>query len=305
MSNLLNDCRLAIRALRHNVGFAVTAIAALALGIASTTAIFSVVNKVLLEPLPYPHPEQLVQLISKSEVGDQPVVSIPKYDTWRDHAQIFDSIAAYDTTGPQATLSEGAFPETLETARVSADYFRVFGAEVIIGRTFSSEEDRRGGSRVVVIGEEFWRRRLGASAALVGNAISIDHRPCKVIGVVSSRFVMEKPIDIWLPLQADLSLSDHINRVRVTGRLNSGVSIETAAFEVEKAKQWFIGRHPSAPLLFGEVFTAIPLRDAMVGNVRPALILLTGAVGLVLLIACAMSARLSLRVPAAARPRSL
>lgn len=287
MSNLLNDCRLAIRALRHNVGFAVTAIAALALGIASTTAIFSVVNKVLLEPLPYPHPEQLVQLVSQSELGNQFVVSIPKYDVWKDHAEVFESIAAFDTSGPHVTLTERESPEALETARVSKDYFHLFGAEIIIGRTFSNEEDQRDEMQVIVISENLWRRRLGASAALVGNTVQIDDKPYKVIGVVSSRFVTEKPVDVWLPLRANLSFNDHISRVRVVGRLGAGVSLETAARQTGNTMHWFMGRYPSAPVLFREMFTVIPLRDTLVGNVRPALLLLTGAVGLVLLIACA------------------
>jgi hypothetical protein len=121
----------------------------------------------------------------------------------------------------------------------------------------------------------------------VGNTVSLDHERCKVIGVLAPGFEGDKPIDIWLPLQADLDIADHINRIRVAARLMPGVTVEMAAAEVAKTEGWLLRRYPSAPLLFGEEFTAIPVRDALVGDVRPALLLLTGAVGFVLLIACA------------------
>jgi hypothetical protein len=144
VSNVLIDILYAARVLRRNAGFAATTITALSLGIAANTAIFSVVNKVLLEPLPYTDPNRLVQLMSKSPLGDQNVVSIPKYGVWRDRTESFQHMAAYDFAGPDVNLTEDEFPQPLETARVSADYFRLFGAEVVIGRTFSHQDDRPG-----------------------------------------------------------------------------------------------------------------------------------------------------------------
>src|SRR5258705_2075041 len=128
----------ALRTLRRSPGFAVTAVAALALGIGSNTAIFSVVNKVLLDPLPYPHAERLVQLMSVSELGNQNVASIPKYVIWRDYTTVFEYMAAYDVGGPAVNLAQGDPPEALKVARVSADYFAVFGAKVAVGRTFTA-----------------------------------------------------------------------------------------------------------------------------------------------------------------------
>lgn len=294
MRTMLIDIRYAARTLRRNAGFAAAAVAALSLGIAASTAIFSVVNKVLLEPLPYPDPGRLVQLITKSQVGDQHVVSIPKYDVWRDHTMLFQYIAAYDFAGPDVNLTEAEFPEPLETARVSADYFRLFGADVLVGRTFSKKDDEPTAPRVAVISHGLWRSRFNANPALVGNTVSLNHEPRKVIGILAPGFAADKPVDVWIPLQAGAALADHINRVRVAARLRPGVTVADAAASVAGTKQWFERRHPDMPLLFREEFSAIPLRDALVGDVRPALLLLTGAVGFVLLIACANAGSLVL-----------
>ena len=282
MANFLIDIRYAARTLQRNAGFTVTAVAALSLGIATTTAIFSVVNKVLIELLPYPDPDRLVQLMTKSELGDQLVVSIPKYCVWRDRTTSFQVMAAYDTAGPNVNLTEGEFPEAFETARVSADFFRLFGADAAVGQTFSNKDDQPGAPRVAVISDRLWRSRFGASPTLVGSTLSLGHEPCRIIGVLAPGFRGDKPIDVWLPLQADPSAADHMNRVRVAARLKPGVTIKMAAANVTRTNRWFRLQYPYAPLLFGEEFTAIPLRDAMVGDVRPALFLLGGAVGFVL-----------------------
>jgi len=285
--SLLTEIRQAARGLRRNAGFTVTAIAALSLGIAANTAIFSVVDKVLLEPLPYPDPDRIVQLISTSPLGDQTVVSIPKYRIWREHAKMFEPIAAYDLAGPAVNLTESDTPQPLETARVTADYFRLFGADVVAGSAFSPEDDKPGAHCTAVISSRLWRERFKGRPTVAGGSISLDHAPCKVTGVLAPGFRAEKPVDIWLPLKADLSADDHMNRVRVAARLKPGVTLDMAKEDAAKAMQWFILAYPYAPRLFLESSTAKPLRDAIAGDVRPALFLLTGAVGFVLLIACA------------------
>jgi putative ABC transport system permease protein len=285
--NLLTDVQYAARMLRRNAGFAATMIAALSLGIAANTAIFSVVNKVLLEPLPYPDPDRLVQLMSKSPIGDQAVVSIPKYGVWMDLPWLFQYVAAYDFAGPDVNLTGDQFPQPLETARVSADYFRLFGLDIVVGRTFSNQEDRPGASRVTVISERLWRGRFNASTSLVGNIVSLDREAYKIIGVLAPGPAGDKPVDVWLPLQADLVGAGHMNRVRVTARMKPGVTLDMVNAELARSKARLLRRYPGAPLLFREEFTAIPLREALVGDVRSALVLLTGAVGFVLLIACA------------------
>jgi putative ABC transport system permease protein len=291
--NFLADFQCAARNLRRNAGFTAAAIAALSLGIAANTAVFSVVDKVLLEPLPYPHPEQLVQLITRSPLGDQAIVSIPKYLIWRDHAHLFQAIAAYDTTGPDVNLTETESPETLPADRVSPDYFRLFGAKVVLGRTFSEDETRSGGC-VAVISERLWRTHFHSRQSLAGGTIFLDHQPCTVTGVVTAGLFSARSTDVWFPLAANLAAADHIGRVRVVARLLPGVTVESAAADVAATLRWFVSRYPSAPLLFQEQFSAIPLRDALVGDVRPALLLLAGAVGFVLLTACANAGSLVL-----------
>ncbi|MBZ5623406.1 MAG: ABC transporter permease [Acidobacteriia bacterium] len=296
MPHLGADLRYAARTLRRSPGFSVTAIAALALGIGASTAIFSVVNKVLLEPLPYPDPDRLVQLMTTSPVGDEPVVSIPKYVIWRDHTSVFESMAAYEIGGPGIHLTESEFPESLQAARVSADYFRLFGAQVAIGRPFSAQEDRPAGPRVAVISNRLWRGRFRGDPRLVGRTIPLEYESYLVIGVLAPGFSMSPPADIWLPLQADPSTSGHLSRVHVAARLKTSMTVQDAAADVGGTMRSFRRQYPypKAPMLYMESFTAIPLRDAVVGDVRPALFLFIGAVGFVLLICCANVASLQL-----------
>ena len=290
----LIDVRDAARILRRNAGFTSVAVMALALGIAANTAIFSVVDRVLLEPLPYSDPDRLVQLMTTSPLGGQTLVSVPKYALWRERTKSFQYMAAYDTTGPSVNLAISETQKALETARVSADYFRLFGAAAVLGRTFSDADDQPDAPRVALISHDLWRRRFAANPLLVGDTLSLEKEPYKVIGVIAPGFTADRPVDLWLPLRASVSLLDHMNRVRVAARLLPGVSAKEAAADVAGTKTLFLRRYRSAPLLFREEFTAIPLRDALVGDVRPALLLLAAAVACVLLIACANAASLVL-----------
>ena len=294
MPGLVTDLRRAARNLRHSPGFALTAITAAALGIASTTAVFSVVNKVLLEPLPYPDPDRLVQLQSVSQLGDQAVVSIPKFIVWRDHTASFLYMAAYDLGGPGLNFIQGDRAETLPTAHVSRDYFRLLGGSMEFGRDFSANEDSPKGGRVVVIGHSLWKRRFGGDSTLVGREIVLDGESYRVAGILAPGFYTERPIDIWLPLQANASTNDYVSRVRVVARLRSGVTLERAQRDVDATINIFHFLYRWAPILGLEHFAAIPLRKAVVGDVRPALFLLIGAVAFVLLISCANVANLLL-----------
>ena len=294
MAHLGSDVIHAARMLRRSPGFTAMAIGAIALGIGACTAIFSVVNKVLLEPLPYPEPERLVQLMSVSPLGNQSVVSIPKYLTWRDRTHVFECLAAYDIAGPSVSLTQSDRPEPLQTARVSADYFRLFGAHMEVGRTFDRWEDGAGGARVAVISHALWHARFHDDPGLVGGRISLEQHDYRVVGILAAGFHMDPPADLWLPLRADESDGDHMSRVRVAGRMRPGFTLAKVQDAVAATLDPFMLRYREAPLLFRESFTAIPLRDAIVGDVRPALYLLAGAVGFVLLISCANVAHLLL-----------
>jgi putative ABC transport system permease protein len=293
MGDLFDDLRYTLRTLRQSPGFALSAIAAIALGIGSTTAIFSVVNKVLLEPLPYPDPDRLVQLMSTSELGNQSVVSIPKYLAWRALTSAFGQIAAYEIGGPGVNLVQGGEVTPVRAAHVSADYFSLFGVDVKSGRTFTNAEDRPGSPRVAVISDELWRGRFHSDPSLVGKTIPFDRELYKLIGVLAPGFSTELSADAWFPLQADAS-ADHVSRVRVAARLRPGMTIHEGSVDLDGTMNYFLRRYPAAPILPLEHFTAISLRDAVVGDIRPALFLLTGAVGFVLLISCANVANLLL-----------
>jgi len=150
--NLLQDIRYAGRTLRRSPGFMATAIVALALGIGANTAIFTVINTVLLQPLSYPEPDRIVQLMRRTPEGNSQGTSIPKFMVWRQRTEVFQSMAVYDFEGPGINITGGDRPEQIQGIHVSAGYFGVFGASLEIGRTFTEEEDRPGGPKVVVIG---------------------------------------------------------------------------------------------------------------------------------------------------------
>jgi predicted permease len=291
----LADLRYAARTLRASPAFSLTTIAILALGIGAGTAIFSVVNKVLLEPLPYPDPDRLVQLKSESWVGDQSVVSVQKFLVWRDFTNnVFDPVAAYAVGGPNLTLIGFGPPEALKVARVSAGYFALFGARTAQGRTFSPREDAPGGGRALILGNRLWRRRFGADGSLSGRTIQLEHERYQVIGVLEGNPAIDPVADVFLPLQADPAALDHVSRVRVAARLRPGFTLADGRKAVARSMVYYLRRYSWTLLLYHEDFTAIGLRDAMVGDVRPALYLLAGAVGFVLLICCANIANLLL-----------
>ena len=284
--------RAAARTLWRNPGFTATALAMLSLGIGTVSALFSVVDKVLLEPLPYPEPDRLVQLITTSRVGEQSLVSIPKYLFWRDATSSFESMAAFDSSAPEVNLTQGVYPKVLKTARVSSDYFHLFGAKLALGRTFSAREDAPDGPNVAVISDALWREYFGSDSEMVGSRILLDHVPYKVVGVLAPGAHLESPADIWLPLCADPRSVDNIPRVRVVARLQAAVSREEA--ENDDRLKDFLQTFPPGAVLYGERVKVIPLRDAVVGDVRPALYILMGAVGFVLAISCANTATLLL-----------
>jgi putative ABC transport system permease protein len=289
------DLRYAALTLRASPGFSLTVVAILALGIGAGTAIFSVVNKVLLEPLPYPDPDRLVQLKSESWVGDQNVVSVQKYLVWRDFTgNVFDPIAAYEVGGPSLNLTGRDHPQALKVARVSAGYFALFGAQFILGRSFSPREDAPHGPPAAVIANRLWRRQFGGDPSLVGRTIQLEHEPYQVVGILASNPATDPVADLFLPLQADPAAADHISRVRVAARIKPGFTLAEARQAVGNSMRYFQFRYSWTLLLAHEEFTAIPLRDAVVGDVRPALYLLAGAVGFVLLICCANIANLLL-----------
>ncbi len=173
MGKLAADLKSAIRTLRKSPGFTIAAIATLAHGIGANTAIFPVINAVLLNPLPYPEPDRIVVLMNQSPQGSDAAASVPKYNVWRAQADVLQDVAAYDTGGPGLNVSGGDRPEQLKGIHVSHEFFHLFGAQTAVGRTFTQAEDRPGGGNTVVLSNGLWKRRSASDPAVVGKPITL------------------------------------------------------------------------------------------------------------------------------------
>ena len=294
IEHLIADVKYTARILWRSPAFAATAIVALALGIGANTAIFSVVNTVLLQPLSYPQPDRLVALERHFQEGNGPSTSIPKFTTWREQTQVFQAVAAYDFAGPGINLTGGDRPEQVKGIHASASYFEVFGAPVVLGRVYTEGEDRPGGPRVLVISNGLWRGRYGSDPAIIGKTIELTGEPYQVIGVLGSQFKTDPPADIWLPLQPDPNSTNQGHYLLCAARLRPGVTLAQAQAAMKLSAAEFARKYPGALMGKDESATAVPLRDAVVSGARTALLILLGAVGFVLLIACANVANLLL-----------
>jgi putative ABC transport system permease protein len=291
MADLWNDFRHALRLFQKSPGFALAAISALALGIGANTAIFTVVNAVLLRPLAYPDADRLVLFMLQSPDGPYAYASIPNYETYRRQTSVFKDVAGFDSGGPGFNVTEGR-PEQVHGMHVTEGYFRVFGASTQLGRTFTPEEDAPNGGHVVVISYGLWQRRYGGNAGIIGRRISLGNEPYTIIGVLSRRFETEEPSDLWLPFQFDPNSQNQGHYFQVAGMLRPGVTVAQANAQMKLAAAEF---HRLYPQSWSQLdFAVKPLRDTIVGDVRSSLLVLLGAVSLVLLIACANVANLLL-----------
>jgi predicted permease len=287
------NSRFAIRTLLKNPAFALIAVFALALGIGANTAIFTVVDRVLLRPLPYRQADRLVNVVRKFKSGNTgPVMSIPKFAGIRE-AGSFDAVAVYDIMGPGMNLSGAGQPEQVRGVHVSEAYFRMLGVIPAMGRTFAPEEDRPGGPRVVVLTNGLWKRRFGSDPGMVGRAIRLNSEPFTVIGVMGPDFAGEPATDLFVAQQADLNSTNQGHFLFLGARLKPGVTLEQANAELRAVADRFRKLYPgvTAP---EEGFIAQPMETTLVGDLRKPLFILLGAVGFVLLIACANVANLLL-----------
>jgi putative ABC transport system permease protein len=292
---LWQDVRFALRMLGKNPGFAAVAILTLGLGIGATTAIFTVVDKVLLQPLAYPDPDHIVVLEQKFEQGKSPVISIPKFMAWQDQPQILEDAALYAFPGQQrVNLLGGDQPEQLKATQVSANFFSLFGVQFEAGRPFSAEEDVPKGPPVVVISNGLWHTRFGGDPNVIGKPLDLDGTSYTVVGVMVPLDPGDMPLgDICLPLQADPNSDNQGNYLLGAARLKPGVSLATARAATEVVGRRFGKKFPMA-MGPKASFTVDTAREVIVSGVRVALLVLLGAVGLVLLIACANVANLLL-----------
>src|SRR5689334_15635688 len=204
METLFADVRHALRQLWRAPSFTIAAVAALGLGIGVNTAIFSVVNAVLLRPVPFPDPDRLVFFENASPQGNGPAASPAKFALWRKQTEVIQDAAAFNTG--VMNLTDGDVPEQVKTGRVSADAFKLFGAPIVRGRSFSAAEDAPKGPKVVLISQGLWARHFSSSPEIIGRTISLSGDPYEVIGVVGQSFEFKdlgpQP-DVWVPFQLD------------------------------------------------------------------------------------------------------
>jgi putative ABC transport system permease protein len=299
MDELWRDVRFGMRSLGKSPGFAIIAILLIGVAIGVNTAVFSVIDAVLLKPLTYPNPQELVELRNTDPRGSFAIANIPKFNVWRQQTSVFQKVAAYDWGGAGLNITGGDHPQQVQGIHVSADYFSMFGAPIVAGRTFTAAEDSPHGGHVTVLSYGLWRSRYGANPKVIGTTIQLDGEPYLILGVVGRHFVTDTPADLWVPFQFDMSSQDMAHYFTVAARLKPGVSIQQADAQMRLAGDQYRRLYGADSLPPDGGFDVASMQDSAAGDMRTPLLVLLGAVGFVLLIACANVANLLLARSAA------
>ncbi len=297
MSNLWQDIRFAGRMLAKNPGFTAIAVLTLALGIGANTALFSVVSGVVLNPLPFPNPQQLLAVYSKTQQFEHASLAYPNFLDWERMNQSFSLIAAYRQT--DYSFTGAGEPERLNGAMISADFFSLLGVQPVLGRSFRRDEDQIGASPVALISEGLWKRRFAASPNIVNTSVTLNGTTYTVVGVVTARLPMFDPTtppEVFVPIGqwSDPTFRDRKVSMGTQGiaRLKPGLSLDRARSDLESVGRSLAVTYPDANK--DTSVALVPLKQDIVGDVQGILLVLLGAVGFVLLIACANVANLLL-----------
>jgi putative ABC transport system permease protein len=292
MESVRQNLRYGLRRLRKSPGFTIVAVLTLTLGIGATTAIFSVVDAVLLRPLPFPHANRIVQVLRHYDGGDEAAVSAPQYLDWHKRNHVFDHLAAYPILPSGMNLSGTGEPRHVQSIGVTNEFFPVMGTEPLLGRTFSPEEDQPGGANVVVISYGLWKDYFGGDPGILTRQIQLNSSAYSVVGVMPRGFEFPEATRLWTPLRLPAVSSDPANVYAVLGRLKQGVPLAQAHAELNILQKQLRQEQPDLPA--SDTLATLTLQNHIVGDVRPILLLLLGAVGFVLLIACVNVANLLL-----------
>src|SRR5439155_6030174 len=290
-----NDIGYAFRMLRKQPGFSAIAILTLALGIGANTAIFSIVNAVLLQPLPYPHADRIMVLNESSGPGQDYSVALPDYFDWRNDNTVFEHLAATHKESRNLSGIPGREPERISCASVTRNFFNIIGLPPEIGRTFSENEDKVGAPPVVVLSDRLWRRVFNADPTVLGQSITLHDQGFTVVGVMPPQMTSPQDTDVWLSMMRRSNNPAWMDRshhpmIYVWGKLQPGVTVDQARTEMKGIAARLEKAYPDTN--GQETAVVTPLLENLVGKYRTNLGLLLGAVGLVLLIACANLANL-------------
>jgi putative ABC transport system permease protein len=293
---LWQDLRFGWRMLRRSPGFAILAVLTLAIGIGANAAIFSVINSVLLRPLPFPESQRIVWIWETDENRNvhRGVASQAEFLDWRDRNHSFEELAAWRELF--FTLTGNGEPEQNWGAQVSGNFFRLFRVKPALGRDFAAEEEQPGHERVVMLSYALWQRRYGGDPSILGSSITLDDKPYTIVGVLPREFSLfgtSRQFDLWVPFGFDRArLNREEHEVLVFGRLRDGAALSQAQVEMQTIQSQLKREYPAVDQKNGIV--VLGFHDDVVGSLRPMLLILFGAVGLVLLIACANVANLTL-----------
>ncbi|MGH9935870.1 MAG: ABC transporter permease [Blastocatellia bacterium] len=296
MQTFWQDLRYGARMLVKNPGFTLIAVFTLALGIGANVSIFSVVNAVLIQPLPFVEPDRLVWAWGVVRNGGNRYSVAPlDYLDYRAQNTTFEQFAATFSIPIFLNLTGSGAPERLEARVVTGNFFQSLGAKAALGRAFSPENEKAGNDQVVMLSHGLWQRRFGGEPSIVGKTLTLDGKKCEVIGVMPPNFKFPQNAELWTPMNFEMAPEMRQRKshfLRPIGRLKPGVTLSQAQADLDAVARRLEGQYPESNIGWG--LRMVPLRDQLVGNIKPTLQVLFGAVGFVLLIACANVANLSL-----------
>src|SRR5919202_2436363 len=279
MGTLWQDIKYGVRTLAKSPGFVAVAVLALALGVGANTAIFSVVNAVLLRPLPYDEPERLMHVYWRWEKGAGDSVSGAAYAFWKEHAHSFEWAAGYAPTNSGVNLAGGAEPLRVRGLRVSESFLRVLGTRPALGRDFAPEEDSPGGPCAALVSHGLWRDYFGGGANVLGRQVELNGRACSVVGVLPAGFQFATPVDVLLPMQLRVEPKDQGRNTGMIVRLRRGVTEAQAQAEMDALMPLFRQTYPGHARPNEQGVLLVPYQQSLVGGASRGLLTPFGAGG--------------------------